>query len=182
MGDFMENDRINKLIQKLKLNEFNAFYFEDKNKAVDFISNICSGKTVGIGDSHTIKEMGLIEKLETITKKLSACQLDKSRKNKLKSISSDVFILSANAISEETGELVNIDSSCNRISGSLYGPKEVIFVIGTNKIANNLSEAIYRARNIAAPLNAKAHNYNTPCAKTGKCENCYTKDRIVGLL
>lgn len=174
----MEKDRINKIIKRLAMNEFDAVYFEDKEKAKEFILNICQNKSVGVGDSHTIREIGLIEILQNNVKELYACPLDKSRENKLKSISADIFILSANAVSEETGELVNIDSSCNRVVGSLYGPGEVIFVIGTNKIAKNLPEAIYRARNIAAPTNAKIHNYNTPCVKTDKCEDCSTKDRI----
>lgn len=174
----MERKRIDNLINKFKSNEFDSLYFEDIDKANDYISTICKGKIVGIGDSHTILEIGLIDKLKKISKRLYACQLDKSKKNKLKSISSDVFILSANAVSEETGELVNVDSSCNRIAGSLYGPKEVIFVIGTNKIVNNLNDAIYRARNITAPMNAKIHEYSTPCVKTNKCEDCNAKDRI----
>ncbi|MCL1902732.1 MAG: lactate utilization protein, partial [Alphaproteobacteria bacterium] len=134
---------------------------------------------VGMGDSHTIKKMGLTEILESQNgDNLVTCFTDKSKANKLKTIASDIFLLSANAIAEDTGEMVNIDSSCNRVAGSLYGPAEVVFIIGKNKIEKDLAAAIYRARNIAAPINARAHNYGTPCVKTGKCENCFHPERI----
>ncbi len=174
----MEKERLNKLIKRLELNEFDVVYCDDRNKVNEYVLNICKDKSVGVGDSHTLREIGLIDELQKNITNLYACPLDKTRENKLKSITADVFILSANAVSEETGELVNVDSSCNRVAGSLYGPNEVIFVIGTNKIEKNLSAALTRARNVAAPINSKIHNYNTPCVKTGKCEDCFTKDRI----
>lgn len=173
--EYRKNKQTNK---KFEMNEYDAVFFEDVKSANEFILNICKDKTVGIGDSHTLREMSIIEELKKESRELYSCTLDKSRENKLKSIMADVFILSANAVSEETGELVNIDSSCNRVAGSLYGPNEVIFVIGINKIEKDLTKAIYRARNVAAPMNSRVHEYNTPCVKTNKCEDCYTKDRI----
>jgi L-lactate utilization protein LutB len=174
----MERVRLNKLSQKLILNEWNVWVCHDKNDATDYVAELCKGKVIGLGDSHTISDIGLLDRLQQNGETIFACQLDKSRENKLKTLNSEIFILSANAISEETGEMVNVDSSCNRVAASLYGPSEVVFIVGTNKIVKNLEHAIYRARNIAAPANAKIHNYNTPCVVTGKCEDCLSKDRI----
>ena len=102
----------------------------------------------------------------------------RSISNKINSMITDIFILSANAVSFETGEMVNIDSSCNRVAPSLYGPNHVIFLIGKNKIEKDLESAIKRIKNYVAPKNSKAHNYETPCAYTGLCSNCSSKDRI----
>ena len=53
------------------------------------------------------------------------------------------------------------------------------FVIGSNKIAPTLEEAVFRARNVAAPQNAARHGYKTPCArKQDHCYDCYHPRRI----
>lgn len=166
------------LARKMRLNEYEVDVVKTKEDAKRIILDICTDKIVGIGDSHTISDLNIIDELKEKAKALYAMQLDKSRENKLKSLITDVFLLSANAVSFETGEMVNMDSSCNRVSPSMYGPNQVVFVIGKNKIEKDLHSAIDRIKNYVAPKNAKAHNYNTPCAITGKCENCYSKDRI----
>ena len=62
----------------------------------------------------------------------------------------------------------------------IFGPKKVIVVTGVNKITKDLEEGLWRARNIAATINAKRLNKNTPCASTGVCSNCDSPDRICG--
>ena len=89
----------------------------------------------------------------------------------------DVYLSSANGLSE-TGEIVNIDGKCNRVAATLFGPKRCIFVCGVNKLRPDLQSAIERARNIAAPLNAKRLNKKTPCAVDGRCHNCKSPERI----
>ena len=90
----------------------------------------------------------------------------------------DVYICSANGIAE-TGEIVNIDGSCNRLSNSTYAQDLSIFIIGKNKIEPTLEKAIWRARNIAAPLNARRQHMKTPCAYGEmKCHDCSSPDRI----
>ena len=95
-----------------------------------------------------------------------------------RAVTADVYFSSVNAVSEQ-GEIVNIDGNCNRIAGTLYGHKKVYFVIGENKIAPDFTQALFRARNTAAPLNAKRLNADTPCAKEGnRCYNCSSPGRI----
>lgn len=174
----MDKSRLLNLAEKMRVNEYEVFVEDTKEDAKKRILELCKDKTVGVGDSHTIYDLNVIDEIEKVSKTMYAMKLNKSRENKLKSIQAEVFILSANAVAEDTGEMVNIDSSCNRVVGSLYGPNQVIFVIGTNKIEKDLVNAIARVKNYVAPINSKAHNYNTPCAFTGKCVNCLTKDRI----
>ena len=93
-------------------------------------------------------------------------------------MTTDVFLTSVNAASE-SGELVNIDGSGNRTAGTLFGHKKVYFVLGENKIVPTLEDAIWRAKNIAAPKNAERLKLKTPCAQKGdKCYDCNSSDRI----
>lgn len=92
--------------------------------------------------------------------------------------SADVYLSSVNGIAE-TGEIVNIDNTGNRVAATLYGHKKVYLVAGVNKITPDLDSAIYRSRNIAAPPNARRLGKKTPCAvKADKCYDCKSPDRI----
>jgi hypothetical protein len=83
-----------------------------------------------------------------------------------------------NALSEN-GEIVNIDATGNRVASIFYGHDLVYLLIGENKIEPDYDSALYRARNVAAPLNAKRLGKKTPCAvKADKCYNCNSPDRI----
>ena len=89
-----------------------------------------------------------------------------------------VYICSLNGVAE-TGELVNIDGGGNRLSSGLFGHEKVYFIIGVNKIAPDLEGAIWRARNIAGPKNARRLEKKTPCAVRGdKCYDCKSPERI----
>ncbi|RKY01574.1 MAG: hypothetical protein DRP54_03465 [Spirochaetes bacterium] len=62
-----------------------------------------------------------------------------------------------------------------------FGPKKVIIVTGANKIVKDLENAIQRIKYIAAPMNAKRHGMNTPCAATGLCNDCSSEQRICNI-
>lgn len=170
--------RLEALADKLRKNEYEVVIFDTKELAKDYLLNMCANKSVGIGDSHTIDEIGLIPELQAHNKELYICQLDKSFANKRKSMEADIFLLSANAVAEDSGAIVNVDSSGNRVAASLFGPLEVVYVIGKNKLTPDLPAALGRIKNVVAPKNALVHNYNTPCTKTGKCEDCSSPQRI----
>ena len=88
------------------------------------------------------------------------------------------FLMSSNAISKD-GQLVNIDGNGNRVASSLYGHKKVWFIVGRNKLAPTYEEALWRARNIAAPKNAQRLGRKTPCAVHGdRCYDCKSPERI----
>ena len=91
--------------------------------------------------------------------------------------SADWYVSSTNALSEE-GDFVNIDGTANRIAALAFGVKNILYVLGTNKIAPDLASAIDRARNVAAPPNAVRCNKNTPCATSGQCCYCDSEDCI----
>ena len=151
---------------------FGFHYFATKDEAVSYLRDTCADKTVSIGGSMTMKELGFPENFADSTE----CHwhwIDKG----VYCQTPDIYISSANALSE-TGEIVNIDGKCNRAAATLFGPKRCIFVCGVNKLRPDLQSAIERARNIAAPLNAKRLNKKTPCAFDGKCHDCKSPERI----
>ncbi len=163
-----------RLLKNLKGRGFSAQYFETAAEAGDYLCSALKGETIGFGGSITLKDMGLCEQLE----KENTVRWHWKNPTDISRFSEfTTFITSVNAVSE-TGELVNIDGVGNRVSASLYGGKKLYFVCGINKIAPDLSAAIDRARNVAAPANAKRLNRKTPCVATGKCHDCSSPERI----
>ena len=164
---------------------YDAIIFEDHHEAIKFINKHIDDETVGIAGSMTIQAMDLFTKLskhntvywhEHALKNMSVMDIRR------KAIQCDVYISSVNAISI-SGEIVNIDHTGNRVAGISFGPKDIYLVIGKNKLCSTLTEAIKRARNIAAPLNAQRLNRNTPCSiHADKCHNCKSDDRICRIL
>lgn len=173
-----------KLINTLQKKGYKVEYFDTSKEAVKFMTDSMSGKTIGIGGSMTVKEMGLDTALaenNTVYWHWLPEQVKKLGSQKAvrdMAQTAEIYISSANAVAE-TGQIVNIDGTGNRISSIAYGHEKVYFIVGINKIAENLDKAIWRARNIAAPLNAQRLNKKTPCAKNAdKCYDCSSPDRI----
>ena len=155
--------------------------FENKETACEYLNSQIQGKTVGLGGSVTIHQMGLfapLSKNNTVfwhDEKPADLTIAETRSAATRS---QIYISSVNAISEK-GEVVNIDNTGNRVAAATFGCDKVYFVIGKNKIAPDLTAAIDRARNIAAPLNAKRLGISTPCAVRGdKCYDCDSPQRI----
>lgn len=155
---------------------FHTLYFETKEEAAAYLKETIKGKTVGFGGSITSQEMGLYELLGENNEVYWHWKTP-GRETYEKAMTADVYILSANGVSE-TGELINIDGTGNRVAASIYGPGKVCYIVGRNKIAPDIPSAIKRAKDIAAAKNAVRLNRNTPCAVTGVCHNCNSPDRI----
>ena len=94
-----------------------------------------------------------------------------------RAFTADVYLSSANAISED-GVIVNIDGNGNRVAAITWGPKKVIFVIGMNKVAQTVEAALARARSTASPTNAARFEIKTPCQADGVCHNCNSPESI----
>ena len=170
-----------KVKANLEANKFEVSVFEKKEDAVAYLDSKIDKKTVGIGGSMSVMEMGLYDKISTHND-VKWHMLPYEGKTATEVIheanASEIYITSANGLAE-TGEIINIDGTCNRVAASLYGHEKVYFIIGANKLAEDYDAALWRARNIAAPLNARRLNKNTPCAKMElKCYNCQCPDRI----
>ncbi len=169
---------VQRAILALKRKGFSVRSFETAKDAADYLAQSISGKTVGIGGSMTIQELGLYERL-TQNNTVYWHWITNDTETRLSAANASVYLTSANAIAE-TGEIINIDGSGNRVAATLYNHERVIFVAGINKLAPDYESAMFRARNVAAPLNARRLKRNTPCAvgKVMKCYDCDSKDRI----
>ncbi|MBW2591978.1 MAG: LUD domain-containing protein, partial [Deltaproteobacteria bacterium] len=71
-----------------------------------------------------------------------------------------------------------LDMVGNRIAGITFGPKNVIVLVGRNKIVGDIDDAMFRIINYSAPTNAMRLDMDTPCAKTSVCSECSSPDRI----
>lgn len=145
-------------------------------EAAEYLNAAIDGKSVGFGGSVTLRDMGLYESLSQHNEVY--WHWKGGEEARAKASSTQVYISSANGLAE-TGEIVNIDGTGNRLGATMYGHEKVYFVIGRNKLALTLEEAVWRARNIAAPLNAQRMQRKTPCAVKGdRCYNCSSPERI----
>lgn len=168
------------LIQALTRKGYTVSVFATSGQAVAYLTSQIHGCSVGFGDSLTLATLGLADCLAQTNEVFDPgrCAENEFIQESIRALTTDVFLTSVNGVSE-TGELVNLDGTGNRIAGSLFGHRKVYFIFGTNKIEPTLDKAIWRARNIAAPQNARRLALNTPCAILGdRCYDCQSLDRI----
>lgn len=169
------------LTENLKRNGFAVRCFDSATEAAEYLNRAIDGKTVGFAGSMTIEKMGLYESLSIHNQVYWHHRLPEGKTSKeIRELARDteIYITSANGVAE-SGEIVNIDANCNRVASIFYGHQKVYFVIGKNKIEKDYDSALWRARNIAAPKNAKRLGMNTPCAKNAdRCYNCNSPERI----
>ena len=160
---------------------YNVSVFATKEEAAAYLDSQIHGKTVGFGGSVTLREMNLFNALSTHNtvywhdekpEHMTVMETRTAASN------AEIYISSVNGISEQ-GEIINIDNTGNRVAAISYGPSKVYLVMGTNKVAKDYEAALFRARNIAAPLNAKRLNRKTPCAvHADQCYDCKCPERI----
>ena len=170
---------VQKLKETLERNGFLVSYYETAAEAKDALVATIKGKTVGFGGSCTLRDMGLYEALSEENEVFWHWKQQPINEARAKANAAEVYLTSLNGVAE-TGELINIDGDGNRLAATTFGDKKVYFIIGINKIAPDFHSALHRARNIAAPLNARRLNKETPCAmgKEVKCYDCQSPNRI----
>ena len=174
---------IQRAMSALIRNNMTAYFVENRRELPPLLDTLIpQGALVGVGDSVTLQETGVLEMLRGgrcrfLDKHKEGLTGEEKRRIYLQNFSADVFMCSANALTED-GEIYNIDGNGSRVAPLLYGPAQVILVVGGNKIVTNLDEARRRARQYAAPLDAGRLGKNTPCARTGICTDCNSPDRI----
>ena len=160
---------------------FDAYIAKNAEEARALVlSMIPKGESITWGGSATLAELGLPKLL----KEGDYCVFDRedvppAERNAFsrQHFFSDWFLMSANAVTEE-GELFNIDGNGNRVASLIFGPKNVIVLVGKNKITPDLRTAEARAREVAAPRNAARFPITTPCKRSGSCADCLSPDTI----
>jgi len=174
----------NTIIKNLTKRQIEGYYCADKksalNKALELIPK---GASIGWGGSMTLIETGLLDAVKNgdyeVIDREKVTDLEEQRKIYGEICCSDFFLMSTNAITLE-GELINIDGRGNRVAFLCYGPQNVLILAGMNKVVSDVESGFKRVRDIASPPNTIRLNKKTPCAVTGKCEDCYSPDCICG--
>ncbi len=174
-------------LKNFKKNYFAALYVENSGDALDLIMGMLSRETiVGLGDSLTLQEIGVWRTLEEggynhLNPWRKGISREESLALRRRAFTSDIFLTGTNAVTLD-GKLVSIDGLGNRVAAMIFGPKKVVVVAGINKLVRNVEEALWRIKNISAPVNAKKHNYppsiNPPCGETGFCSECSPPRRL----
>ena len=179
--------RLTNLKETLEGNNFEVFVADSINEAKDIVLEKIIPKTeaksvswggsvtfIATGLYQALKESSDMKVLDTYDKNLSP---DETLERRRQSLLVDLYLTGTNAVTE-SGQLVNLDATGNRIGGITFGPKHVIILVGRNKITADLDEALFRVKNYAAPVNTMRLEKKTPCAKTSYCEECKSPDRI----
>ncbi len=175
-----------KLVKNLEKRHFEAFFAQTKEEAMAIALNLIpKEESVSWGGSKTVVDTGLIDYLINNNYKVINRDLAKDAEEKYllltQALTSFTYLTGTNAITVD-GELVNVDCIGNRVSALMFGPKNVVVIIGVNKISKDLDEAVSRARNYAAPVNMQrisaVSGKKTPCLTDGVCHNCLSSDSI----
>ena len=171
-----------KIIKGLESRNMEGYYAENAEEALaKALEWIPEGSSVAWGGSMSIGEIGLKQAIcegnYQAYNRDAAKSPEEKRKIELITYDCDFFLASSNAITED-GVLVNVDGMANRVSAIANGPRNVIMIVGMNKVVKDVDNALSRARNEAAPINAQRFQLDTPCAKTGACFDCKSPDTI----
>ncbi len=178
--------RLADLKATLESNNFEAHIAENTDEARKIVKEILSrtgARTIGWGGSLTFVQTGLYDELknssdheilDSYQKQMPPEEMFELRR---RSLLADLFITGANSVTE-TGKLVNLDMTGNRVAAITFGPRNVVILAGRNKVTPDIEDAMLRIKNFAAPTNAMRLDKKTPCVKTSICEDCRGTDRI----
>ncbi|MBI9080760.1 MAG: lactate utilization protein [Pseudodesulfovibrio sp.] len=178
---------LRELEQKLQKNGFDVYLADSAADAKDIVLNeilpALTPKTVSWGGSGTLAATGLYEYLRDSEEYDSLDTWDKSLSNEDKyelrrqAMLVDCFFAGTNAITED-GHLVNLDMIGNRVGAIAFGPRNVVILVGRNKLVPDVGRAMERIKEYVAPVNAMRLDMKTPCVKTGYCMDCESPQRI----
>lgn len=173
-----------KVKEALERRGFKVSVFETGAEAAEYLNGKIDGTTVSFGGSMTLRQMGMFEKLSshnTIYDHWNVPAGANADEIREKAMTTETYVSSVNGLSE-TGEIINIDGTGNRVASTIFGHSRLFLVVGSNKLALTFEEAMWRARNIAAPMNAKRLERKTPCAVDGKCHDCNSPECICNVI
>lgn len=178
------NQRLgSKMVKALERRHFEAYYCATAEEAKQRVNELIpDGSSVTWGGTMSVRDIGIPEMLKQrgtldVWDRDLVTTPEEKQEMYLRAFKADYYLASANAISED-GVIVSIDGNGNRVAAITWGPKRVIFVVGMNKVAQNVEAALMRARSTASPINAARFDINTPCQLDGQCHNCNSPQSI----
>ncbi len=181
--EWYKTESIKRTIKNLENHNMKGFYIENKEELLSLLDQLIPDHTtVGVGDSLTMVELGVLDyfrerNIQFLDKYKDNITRSEKEKLYINNFASDTFVCSTNALTEQ-GELFNIDGNGSRVAPMIYGPKQVLIITGTNKIVRDIDDAVKRVRQYSAPIDAKRLGKSTPCTKIGYCVDCNHPERI----
>lgn len=165
-----------RVVKALESRNMEAYYVKTKEEALEkALELIPEGSTISWGGTMSVQEIGLTQALKdgeyVVYDRETVGTREEKEEIAHKALNCDFFLGSTNAISED-GVMVNIDGNANRVAAYAYGPKNVLLIVGMNKVVKTEADAMSRAKNEAAPINAQRFGIDTPCVKNGSCFDC----------
>ena len=173
MMNNLDMNIVNEVMENLEKNNMKPYFCETSKDAVDLVKSLIDkDSTVATGGSMTLRETGVEDLLRcgdyNFLDRAAATSAEETEAVFIGAFSADTYLMSTNALTR-SGELYNVDGNSNRVAALLYGPKSVVIVCGYNKIVEDLNEAVYRMKTVAAPLNTKRLNTGSYCESAGEC-------------
>ncbi|MBO5200718.1 MAG: lactate utilization protein [Clostridia bacterium] len=179
------------LIKNLEKNNMEVYVADTKADIVPIVKSLLKkGDVISCGGSMTLNECGVFDLMKNgdyifLDRSVQGLTREEIMEIYRKTFSADAFLTSANAVTEK-GELVNVDGNGNRVAAVTFGPRQVICIVGANKIVPDVEAAFRRVKTVAAPKNAIRLNTNTPCRTLGHCicpdkgpaDGCLSPDRL----
>lgn len=182
--EYIKNIQLNEIRKKLEANNYATYSVENIIELHELLDKLIEpNKSVNLGGSQTLFETDVVAYLNNRNDiELQSRYKDNITNDEIEDIyrkaySCDYYLASSNAITMN-GELINVDGRGNRTSALIYGPKEVILIVGTNKIVVDEQEGINRIKYVAAPCNSKRLKLSTPCTSIGYCVKCNHEQKI----
>ena len=172
----------NRVVKNLESRNMEAYFVKTKEEALKkALELIPEGSSISWGGTASAKEIGLLDAVHEgnyeVYDREEAQTPELKNEIAHKALGCDFFIGSTNALAEN-GVMVNIDGNANRVAAFAFGPKNVLLIVGMNKVVKSEEDAMSRARNEAAPINAQRFGLDTPCSKNGMCYDCKSPDCI----
>ena len=151
---------IEKVIAGMRERNFNPVLVPDRQSALEKLKQmIPAGAEVMTGSSTTLEQIGFIGYLAEKTHPwrnlkdgiIAEKDAQKQRDLRRAATVSEYFIGSVQAVTE-TGQVLGIDATGSRQGGYVYSAKNVIWVVGVNKIVSHLEKAMKRLIEHCVPL------------------------------
>jgi L-lactate utilization protein LutB len=169
--------------EALRKSGFDAHYVATGREAAERVAALVKpGMKIGFGGSMTVASLGIPDmarSLGGVVLDHNAPGLDAGKKLEVMraQLTCDLFVSGSNAVTLE-GDVVNVDGNGNRVAALTFGPRKTVVVVGANKVARDIDEALARIETVASPMNNKRLDKPNPCVKTGTCEDCRGEGRI----
>ncbi|PHR68838.1 MAG: hypothetical protein COA66_15990 [Arcobacter sp.] len=153
-----------KFLSKLEEVGYQVYEVKNKKEALALSRSLIKpGMSVGLGGSTSVKDIGLLDDLikrDDITlfnQYEVGISMEENFHRRRNGMITDMFVTGTNALSRD-GKLINADGSGNRVAAMIFGPVNVLVIVGKNKIVDTKEDGFKRIMEVAAIKNIDRMN------------------------